>query len=336
MLKLGKCRMAGRNPDTAYVQRNTQKAALQVGNVIDAYGNSANAFTIDDALNAYALFNRAARLAPKTQEFYRCQLSSFEAWCANHNLHQLADIGSQQIREYLVYLELRGLRDTSVHAAARAIRAFLNFCACEEYVSSSPMAKVAIPRLERRILPAFSHGEVRRLLDACTCQCDRAIVLFLLDTGCRAAEMTNLDGRDIDLEAGKVRIRQGKGRRDRAVFLGENTQTYLLAYYTERGNPVADEAVWISLTHHERLTPSGLHQLLKRLGSQAKVKHCAPHTFRRTYALWSLRNGMDIFRLARLMGHSDISVLRHYLYLLKDDLRAAHAQFGTVDRLMQE
>lgn len=45
---------------------------------------------------------------------------------------------------------------------------------------------------------------------------------------------------------------------------------------------------------------------------------------------------MDLFRLARLMGHSDVSVLRQYLYLLKDDLRAAHAQFGFVDRLLGE
>lgn len=92
--------------------------------------------------------------------------------------------------------------------------------------------------------------------------------------------------------------------------------------------------MWLSTTRQRRLTISGVQQLLRRLGRAAGVENCSPHTFRRTFAIWSLRNGMNLFRLARLMGHRDISVLRQYLYLLKEDLRAAHAQYGSVDRLL--
>ena len=45
---------------------------------------------------------------------------------------------------------------------------------------------------------------------------------------------------------------------------------------------------------------------------------------------------MDLFRLARLMGHADISVLCQYLYLLKEDLQQAHAQYGIIDRLLAD
>lgn len=313
-------------------RRTTRRARSQVGAAVNCAGD----MTVKEAIDAFVLDNRAKRLAPKTMEFYRCQLTQFAVWCGQNGAFTLDRVGPQPIRHYLVNLEERGLRDTSIHAAARAIRAFLNFCVREEYIAHSPMSKVAMPRLDRRVLPAFSHADIPRLLRACTNRRDEALILFLLDTGCRAAEFTNLDGRDIDIAAGEVSIRQGKGRRNRVVFIGTHTQLRLLAYYDDRGTPDPRAPVWISQTRSERLTPSGLHQLLKRLGAQAGVAHCAPHTFRRTFAIWSLRNGMDLFRLARLMGHSDISVLRQYLYLVKADLHAAHTEYGTVDRLVTD
>ena len=290
--------------------------------------------TIERALKDFMLYNHAARLAPTTDRFYRCQLTPFARWCHQYEIQSERAISPTVIRGYLASLLDRGLSDYSVHAAARAIRAFLNFCVCEGRISVSPMSKVARPRIDRRILPAFTHDDVHKLLRVCTEVRDEAIILFLLDTGCRAAEMVGLDGGDINLLNGEINIRKDKGRKDRIVFLGQSARAGLLGYYAERCTPGEHEPVWISQTREERLTPSGLHQLLKRLGERAGIENCAPHTFRRTFAIWCLRNGMDVFRLARLMGHADISVLRQYLYLLKDDLRAAHAQFGTVGRLL--
>lgn len=292
--------------------------------------------TVEQALADFALYNRAARLAAKTLRFYRCQLTPFVAWCHNQGSIDLQSISPTLIRSYLVSLQDRALSDYSIHAAARAIRAFLNFCVREDLLLVSPMAKVAMPRLDRRVLPAFSNVQVHKLLSTCTSLRDETIVLALLDTGCRASELVNLSGRDVDLRSREVHVRAGKGGKDRNVFLGERTSARLSAYYKERGRPKKDEPIWISQTRGARLTPSGLHQLLKRLGARARVPYCAPHTFRRTFAVSCLRNGMDLFRLARLMGHADISVLRQYLFLLKEDLRTAHAQYGIVDHLLDE
>ena len=277
---------------------------------------------------------RAVRLTPKTQSFYHYQLTSFLQFCRTHHVDSLETITPALIRTFLISLEERDLSDYSVHAAARAIRAFLNFCVREEHIAVSPMTKVTMPHVNKRILPAFSEDEIRRLLAHCETKRDRAIILFLLDTGCRVSELVKLNGADISLHTGEVQVREGKGRKDRAVFLGRATCDSLLDYYHERGAPDTDEPVWLSQTTGKRLTLSGLQQLLKRLGRQCGVQHCSPHTFRRTFAITCLRNGMDIFRLARLMGHSDIGVLRQYLYLVKDDLRTAHMQFGSVDKLL--
>ena len=289
------------------------------------------------ALADFMLYNRAARLTRKTLSFYDYQLTAFARFCADHGVHDLHTVTPAVIRAHLIDLEERQMSDYTIHAAARAIRAFLRFCVREEFIAISPMDKVAMPHVNKQILPAFTPDDIHRLLAACEHERDRAIVLFLLDTGCRVSELVNLNVQDIDITVGEVTIRRGKGRKDRTVFLGRIATDALLAYYCKRGEPTEGLGpVWFSLTRHTRLTLSGAQQLLKRLGRQAGVEHCSPHTFRRTFAIWSLRNGMDIFRLARLMGHADISVLRQYLHLIKEDLRAAHAQYGSVDRLFGE
>lgn len=68
------------------------------------------------------------------------------------------------------------------------------------------MAKVAMPELDKRILPAFQTDDVKRLLSACRNKRDRAAVLFLADTGLRASEFLNLNGGDVDLAMGTVQI----------------------------------------------------------------------------------------------------------------------------------
>jgi site-specific recombinase XerD len=129
-------------------------------------------------------------------------------------------------------------------------------------------------------------------------------------------------------------VRQGKGRKDRTTYLGARARKHMLRYYLDCGAPSPHGPVWRNERTGERLTTSGLRRLLLRLGEATSVPHCAPHTFRRTFALWSLRSGMSIYHLQRLMGHEDITVLRQYLALVDDDIAGAHARYGAVDNML--
>jgi site-specific recombinase XerD len=219
-----------------------------------------------------------------------------------------------------------------VHGAARAIRAFLRFCAADALIDDAP--RFAMPKLPKKILPAFEPGDIARLLDAAN-ERDRLILLVLVDTGLRASELIALDGSDVDANSGAVLVREGKGRKARTVYLGARTRRELARFWRTEGRPAANRPVWTSANTGDRLTDSGLRQLLQRLGKRAKVQHCHPHTFRRTFALWSLRGGMDVHTLAALMGHADISVLRQYLALSGADLQRAHQAAGPVDRMLR-
>jgi site-specific recombinase XerD len=287
---------------------------------------------LDRAYTEFLTARQAQNVTPRTLDFYEDKLHPFIAWAQTNGAATVDAVTAATVRAYLVHLQGRSLSPWTVHGAARAVRAFLRFCAAEGYIDAAP--RFAMPKLPKKILPAFEPGDVRRLLDACELERDRALVLFMLDTGLRAAELTALNGSDVNERSGAVTVREGKGRKGRTVYLGAQARRALLKHWRER-TPGPGAPVWASVTTGARLTESGLRQLLKRAGLRAGVNDCHPHTFRRTFALEALRGGMDIYTLARLMGHEDITVLKPYLALAERDLQAAHKAASPVDRLLK-
>lgn len=286
-----------------------------------------------DAYDAFVMARRAENVTGRTLDFYADKLHPFITWCTGHQVATVGDVTAVTVRAYLLSLQARELAPWTVHGAARAMRAFLRFCAAEGLVDEAPAFKM--PKLPKTILPAFDMGSVWRLVDACDEDRDRLIVYVLLDTGVRAAELCALDAGDVDERSGAVLVRQGKGRKDRTVYLGAKTRRDLVRYWRAHGRPATGQAVFVSLTTGQRLTENGLRQLLRRIGDRAGVAHCHPHTFRRTFALFSLRSGMSIVHLQRLLGHEDLTVVRQYLALVEADLQAAHQAAGPVDRLLR-
>jgi integrase len=213
------------------------------------------------------------------------------------------------------------------------LRAFLNFCQREGLIVESPFVRVRIGRPDQIEKLPYTQEDIDKLLAVADLR-DTALVLTLLDTGMRASECTALDVGDLDKQ--RLHIRKGKGRKARTVLLGERTAAAVGAYLAERGELPPSAPLFASRTNRNmdgRLTRSGLRRVLVLLADAAGVAGVHPHRFRRTFAVWSLRNGMDIYHLQRLMGHEDLETLRGYLALVDDDLRRAHEKFGPVDRL---
>ncbi len=105
-----------------------------------------------------------------------------------------------------------------------------------------------------------------------------------------------------------------------ATPLTLQTQFALDAFLLDTQTMAPDQPVWRRLDTGARLQYDGLKSLLQKLGKTAGVNPCNPHRrFRRTFALLSLHNRMNIYALQRIMGHADLSVLRRYLAMGKSD-----------------
>jgi len=100
-----------------------------------------------------------------------------------------------------------------------------------------------------------------------------------------------------------------------------------------RHQPEAAGPLWLTV-HGKRLTYCGLRSVLRRRAEAAGIPIPTLHSFRRAFALMCLRAGTDVYSLQKLMGHSDLSVLRRYLQQTEADLQAAHAKAGPVDNVL--
>ena len=289
---------------------------------------------LSDALDLFLLDCEARRLTVATRDFYRLKLSLFVRWCGDQGITTLQQLTAHDLRRYLVSLSRRELSSQYQNNLARAIRAFLNYCVRDELLAVSPFNKVQMPRLEKKILAALSSGDIQAILRSCSSERDKAMCLFLLDSGVRVSELVALNVADVDLTTGVVLVQLGKGQKGRTTYIGARTRKQVRRYFAERGKMQPHEPVFVSERHKGRLRVDSVVQMMGRLQEKSGVAQCTCHTFRRTFAITCLRNGMNIYVLARLMGHADITILRQYLPLLEGDLQEAHARFGAVDNLL--
>ena len=206
------------------------------------------------------------------------------------------------------------------------------------------LGKVRMPRLEKRVLPPFTAEDIQALLAQCNRKTtkgirDYGLILMLVDTGLRASELLSLRVGDVDMRSGVIVV-MGKGRKQRTVRAGNRARSAIMRMIASRGEIRPGEPLWVAynLKRQEKgeLTLYGLATVLKRLGRKAGVLPCGPHRFRRTFALWCLRDGMDLHSLRMLMGHSSLPMLQRYLALASEDIERAHAAHSPVDRLLEK
>ncbi|MCB0187691.1 MAG: tyrosine-type recombinase/integrase [Caldilineaceae bacterium] len=291
--------------------------------------------SIREVYKLFQLDQRARQLSPRTIEFYDWKLPQFFEWCESENVLTFTELTPTHIKTYLIYQSDNGLSDYTVRGSAMAIRAFCRFVVREDLSTVNPFDGVRMPREPERVLPAFSQSDVQKLLRAARNHRDRALVMVLLDTGMRAAEAISLVGADVNIDAGEIIIRKGKGNRGRLVYLGAKSQKQLMLYFIRRGKPEAREPVFRTEDKSKgRISRSRFFKIFKELGRRAGVTPCTPHRFRRTFAITMARNGVNIHMIAKLMGHKDITVLKRYLDITQEDLRDAHRQASPTDNLL--
>jgi integrase/recombinase XerC len=205
-----------------------------------------------DALNLHCerflLDREAGRCAPKTLAHYRYTVSGFVARLREQDVKCPTDITPCHIRAHLVGLQRRGLKDTTQHAHARAIKTWLNWLSQGEVLEVSPMRKVSMPKLDRRIQPRFTSEEVKALLALCDSSPrglrHRAIILGLLDSGLRASEFVSLKLDDVDMRTGLVTV-VGKGNKQRQVRFGVKTRKSILKNTSQVGNRGQKRSGWL-------------------------------------------------------------------------------------------
>ena len=234
----------------------------------------------------------------------------------------IEDINTNDIRYHLAnYRKNHSVSNTTVDNKRRYLSAFFQWMSAEEIIPKNPMLRIKRIKDRDRCRKAFSEEEIEMLRDSAGSLANRAIIEFLLSTGCRVSELVNIDLTDIDFNKGECTI-VGKGNKERIVFINQKAMHHLKQYINKRDG--IQKALWIN-ARGNRMSAEGVRARLKKIADDAGVKNVYPHKFRRTMASDLSRRGMPVQYIQRILGHEKIETTM--LYCDTDD-RTTRAEFN--------
>jgi site-specific recombinase XerD len=233
----------------------------------------------------------------------------------------LADITPEHIEGMLADLKRAGITDGGRALVYRPIRTFFRWAVERELVFTSPVEKVAAPKVKVQPLVFVTDDEFDRILKttvtrsrwAFRARRDRAILLMLATTGARLSEVAELKLSDVAVTSQQFTV-HGKGGKDRVLPLLDDAAEALSAYLThERPRSVysSTQALW--LAPRGPITPNGIAQLVAERGYAAGVKRRVhAHELRHRFVAKALSGGMPGPLVMALSGHSTPSMLNRY------------------------
>jgi integrase len=255
--------------------------------------------------------------SPKTIDWYRKHMHGYFQERLARTLDQLT---AAELKGYLAAIQARGLAENTVHGAFQTIKALANWAVREGYRVDSALLRVRAPKVAVKEMETYSNAQLETLLQAVSAGWSALAVQILLGTGMRLGELCALELEDVedDGEGIFLKIRRGKGAKFRRVPVSHRLRRELLRY-VNRVRPDSASPNLLLLRDGRPVDVECVSDLFQRTRRRIGFRVHA-HKFRHTFATEYLRNGGEIERLRRILGHTTYVMVMRYVHLDKGDL----------------
>ncbi|MGH7961268.1 MAG: site-specific tyrosine recombinase XerD [Candidatus Binatia bacterium] len=287
-----------------------------------------------DAFLAYITVEKG--LAVNTVEAYGRDLAELCRFLATQDVSDIRTVSPRHLIGFLSALRDRGLSVRTQARVLTTLRRFYRFLAREEALpAGDPTAQLRLPKIGQKLPQAPSRTQVDVLLDLPDAATplgvrNQAMIEMLYATGLRVSELVGLEVKQLNLEAGFVRVR-GKGGRERVVPLGSRAREKVLAYLNTV-RPLflkGRSSLYVFLTRSAKpLTRQAFWQLLKQYALQCPPGSALyPHALRHAFATHLLDGGADLRAVQAMLGHVDIATTQIYTHVASERLREVHRKY---------
>jgi len=279
-----------------------------------------------------------ANRSPNTVRAYQSELARLISFlAANGHSLALADLRHEDLRAYQRYLAGHLKGPASRARALVAIRSCLRWLARDGFMDKDLSNGITLPKLEQRLPKPIDPDELARLLAALPSETvaekrDRALVQFLISTGCRISEALALDRTDFPRTGSRL-IVTGKGSKQRAVYLTADARAALEEYLAARED--ACMALFINFDRSvrddrgRRLTGAGARFIVRRLRKELGAwSFKSPHVARHTTATTLLEvTGGDVRLVQEVLGHANLNTLQGYTKIVDSRKQEAYRRY---------
>ena len=259
--------------------------------------------------------------SPKTIEQYeRTVKKLFIALQKNYT-----DMTVSDLRYFLAYEKSRGVSNRTLENTRVQISSFFTWLMDEELIGKNPCRSISPIRYTKEVKLPFTAIEIDAIRSVCKNKKERAIIEFLLASGVRVSELCSIRISDINFDTLSVIVREGKGAKQRTVYINDLASKHLVEYLTTRD--ITGDYLFYN-KKKEPLNPGGVRFLLKEIEERAGVTNVHPHRFRRTFATGLANRGMEIQEIGKLLGHASLNTTLTYVYTSEEKIRTSYLKYS--------
>jgi len=243
--------------------------------------------------------------SPRTHEAYLGHATHLTAY-----YHRSPEqITEKEVEQWLMFLFLKKkLAPASVMQAANALK----FLYCQVLEKEDFLLKITLPKRAQIIPDLLTPKEVRQIITASKSRKTYAMLTLCYGCGLRLSEVTGVQVGHIDSKNQRLKIVQGKGKKDRIVPLTTGILNVLREYWKYYRSP---NYLFYSSRGEQRLCDSTLQKSYQTTKERSGVtKKGGIHALRHAYATHQLDAGMPIHQLKDILGHTDIRTTMRYLH----------------------
>lgn len=280
---------------------------------------------IKTAVKDFLIEIEIRKYTPKTLKTYRLKAGMFQRFCEEDlEITDMDDVTQGTVKQFTQALMRKGHKGTYINSCLKVIKSFIQYCYEEDMGGfNTKRGGFKWVKEDKPVVKAFSKRDVKMLLDSCRGNDflslrDTAILTMFFETGIRCMELYSL--KPSDIKDGYILI-HGKGNKERYVPISPILKKALFRYDRVKENYFAYKATepYYFLSNRGRmLTNSGIEHMMRRRGEGIEGIRVSPHTCRHTFAQQSLKHGLDLYSLSRLLGHESVSITQIYLHSLED------------------
>jgi integrase/recombinase XerD len=295
--------------------------------------------TLYDMFQRYMIDKRSEGLSKYTVDGYEITFGYLTDFLGGDIENE--EITTELFKEYIGYmLHDKGLSPVTANVRIRTMRCFLRYCYEHDWIYEPIHEEFKPVKTGEIKIETLSKEELNLLLLQMDQTKyigfrDKVMTLILLDTMVRISELVKIRRSNVDLKSGEIRLEphETKMKRARTVPISDKS-IRLLAEYIEETEDFAAESLF--LTYDGR--PISSHTFRHQLNDYSRTvgiknKRVSPHTFRHTGALFYILNGGDPFCLQRILGHTDMSMVRRYINMTNVHIKRQHNSYSPLKDL---
>jgi site-specific recombinase XerD len=248
--------------------------------------------------------------SPHTVKYYLSVIKQFVLWL-NVPLEQ---VNVDKIEDYIDYLHQKRLQPASINLYLAIIRVFYNYIKYEEKVKLlNPVKSNCRLRVPRPLPRAMREDQVDQFFEVIKTRRDWAMFRLMLRCGLRVEEVANLSLGDIDLKQRRIMVVDGKGGKDRVVYISDDAVDGLLAYLKLRSHRRIKKIFLVEKGDYKG-QPISVRGIQKRMEYYAKKTglRISCHHLRHTMATQLLNADAQVESIQDLLGHNWITTTERY------------------------